>query len=292
MDDVANGADVERLDSLAKIDWNAVRTLGLVCLDAAQDLKSWADESVGGYYNEARAAQHLAAIKKAQEVSSQALTAFTSAGDTVFEQIAQASVGEGPRPDFGFTATAHESSLVLLVLTVRWVHIGLGDGLVSIGAREVYDGSIQDLHLCSPKQLRDALHQSEKSKSLQSLFDRFQPLIKIRAWINREWAAVSCIAAKLATGDGPKLRVKVHTETKVVEIDGKPYPLSGREESKARLVAFIQALIDAKGAAVSAKDHGIRTRDIEGQHDKIRSLIGDDAKAGSGHRIPLEKLLA
>lgn len=184
-----NGADCERLDSLVKTDWNAVRILALNCLDAAQGLKSWADDSQRGY-NDACTALHLAAIKKAEDVFSQSLTAFSSAGDTVFEQIAQASVGEGSRPDFGFTATAHESTLVLLGLTVRWVNIGLGDALVSIGARDAYNGAIQDLHLCSPKQLRDALHHSEKSKPLQPLFDRFQPLIRIRAWIDREWAAI------------------------------------------------------------------------------------------------------
>ena len=105
--------------------------------------------------------------------------------------------------------------------------------------------------------------------------------------------AASNIGAKPATGgDDTKLRVKVHAETKVVEIDGTPYPLSGSEESKKQLVKFIQALIDAKGAPVSATDYGIRTRDVERQHDKIKSLIGDDAKPGSGYRIPLEKLMA
>ena len=88
------------------------------------------------------------------------------------------------------------------------------------------------------------------------------------------------------------LRVKVHAETKVVEIDGVPYPLSGSDEKKERMVEFIQALINAEGSPVSAKDYKLRSRDVEGQHDKIKTLIGDDAKPGSGYRIPREKLMA
>jgi hypothetical protein len=87
------------------------------------------------------------------------------------------------------------------------------------------------------------------------------------------------------------LRIKVNAETKVVEIDGIPYPLSGREDKQTKMVEFINALIDAKGGPVAAADFNLRTRDIESQRTEIKSLIGTDTKSGSGHRIPLEKLL-
>lgn len=93
-------------------------------------------------------------------------------------------------------------------------------------------------------------------------------------------------------GSPKKLRVELHADTKVIQIDGKPHPLVGSETVKERLVSFIQALIDARGAPVAAKDYEIRTRDIEQQDMAVKSLIADDAKPGSGHRIPLEKLMA
>lgn len=175
-----------------KTEWDVVRSAALACLDAVQRLKSYADDSQGSYYNEKVVAMHLAAIKEAEDIFSQSLTVFSNAGATVFDQLllAQASAGEAARPDFRFSATAHEAALVLLGETMRWVNIGLGDALVSIGARRVYNGAIDDLHLCSPKQLRDALYHSEKSKPLQNLFDRIQtqPFIRLRVWIDREWA--------------------------------------------------------------------------------------------------------
>ncbi len=179
-----------------KTDWDVVRSAALACLDAVQKLKSYADDSQGNYYNDKVVAMHLAAIKEAEIVFSQSWTTVSNFGDTVFDQLLLAqTVGEAARPDFRFSATAHEASLVLLGETVRWVNIGLGDALVSIGARDFYNGAIQDLHLCSPEQLRDALCHSEKSKPLQSLFDRMQtqPFIRLRAWIDREWAAVATI---------------------------------------------------------------------------------------------------
>ncbi len=189
-----------------KTDWDALRSEALACLDTVQGLKTYADLSQGSYYNENVVAKHLAAIKEAENVFSQSSTAFFNAGDTVFDQLllAQASAGEAARPDFRFSATAHEAAWVLLGLTVRWVNIGLGDALVSTGARKVCNGAIDNLHLCSPKQLRDALYHSEKSKPLQSLFDRMQtqPLIRLRVWIDREWATV----AKMTNAGGPPKR--------------------------------------------------------------------------------------
>lgn len=113
-----------------------------------------------------------------------------------------------------------------------------------------------------------------------------------------EWMKINlekerCVQPKLKPGEmPPKFRIKVYADTFVVEIDGTPYPLKGRDETKIKLVSLIQALIDASGAPVSATDLGIRTRDVENQCDEIKSLIGDDTKPGSGYRIPLEKLLA
>ncbi len=85
-------------------------------------------------------------------------------------------------------------------------------------------------------------------------------------------------------------RVKVQSDTSTVMIDGKPYPLKGGDKTQERLVAFIQALIDADGAPVSAKDHQVRRRDIDNQHPEVQGLINQDAKTGSGHRIPRDQL--
>lgn len=77
---------------------------------------------------------------------------------------------------------------------------------------------------------------------------------------------------------------------KVVEIDGIPYPLAGSEAVRKNLVKFIMELINAQGGPVGAADFDLRSRDIEKQLPAVKSLIGSDAKSGSGHRIPLEKL--
>ena len=96
------------------------------------------------------------------------------------------------------------------------------------------------------------------------------------------------IHARSPSGAG-EVQISLHTEPFVVEIDGTPYPLSGKEDKKTKVMEFIQALIDAKGGPISATDHEIRTRDIERQHEAIRDLIGAYAKPGSGYRIPLAR---
>jgi hypothetical protein len=300
---------------MKSIDWLSIRDVMNDCLVAAFLMKDWAERSQQFDYDKDSAALHLAEIVKAQDTLGRAMKVlhandFSKLGQerqpsdpsatsnlmerlSVFDVLARASVGEGARPDFGVFSTAHEAAFGLLLFVQLWVGNEIESATKRVSISHKFIFGITDLHRCSPKELRNTLIQVEKRKPMQIVFDNTVEYGILRAWIHREWAAVSNIGAKPATGgDGPKLRVRVNTENKVVELDGTAYPLTGREESKERLVAFIQALINAKGAPVSATDHGVRTRDIERQHVKIRSLLGEDAKAGSGYRIPLEKLMA
>jgi hypothetical protein len=307
MVNAASGVDVSVwLCSPEKIDWNAVRAMAHDCLNSTWAMVSWAARSQEDDYDTEKAASHLDAIdtalntfRRAMEVFQPGLECSSSVSlrhSSVFDALVLATVGEGARPDFRFgpvhCATAHEAAFELLRMGILWVEEGVFEDMDDRWFKDEKEVTIGILHKLPLPVLRDTLAGWGKRRPLAKLLDA-RGLKALRTWIDLEWAAVSNIGAKPATGgDGPKLRVKVNTDNKVVELDGTPYPLTGREGSKGRLVAFIQALINAKGAPVSATDHGVRTRDIERQHVKIRSLIGDDAKTGSGYRIPLEKLMA
>jgi hypothetical protein len=219
MVNAANGAEVgERLDSPKKIDWNAVRTAAKDCLHALLDLDSWAVRSQDDDYDTDESAQHLAAIEKAKDVFWQAFAVYGSAGNTVFDQLNQASVCEGTRPDFGFAATAHETTFVLLALIIQRIQHGAGDASVRLRVRDNYDVVIEDLHSYSPKQLRDILHCSEKIMPLQRLFDCTQSLTSLYALIDREWAAVTSSASTEINGTGRRAPNQTTYEQKVERI--------------------------------------------------------------------------
>jgi len=188
-------------DSQQEIDWTAIRLMALQCLSASWDLVWWAERSHEGDYDVKSAALHLAAIERAHDTLHRAVRTF-SPGVAVlgrdflcasahFDAIAQASVGEGPRPDFrvGGTccATAHQSAYVLLRTALIQFEGALLDD--SIATRVDY------LRTLSPEALRDTLIQVEKVTHFTGLFAG-QSADVLEAWIDREWAAVSRAPAK------------------------------------------------------------------------------------------------
>lgn len=200
MDDAANGAEGERLDSLVKTDWSLVRATALDCLNATWGMVCWAERSQQDDYDTASAALHLSAIDQAHNTFRLAmevlLPGFESATSDqlrhspVFDALAVASVGEGPRPDFGICSTAHEKAFEVLRLAILWVENGLNDELERRDAPDSCLEGIEDLHKRSPVQLRDDLQRLEKNESLQSALSARQ-LRTLRAWVGREWAAVA-----------------------------------------------------------------------------------------------------
>lgn len=182
-------------DSQKKSDWTTVRQVALECLSATCDLVWWAGESQGDDYDVDSAALHLAAIDRAADTLTRAIHMFRLHH---FDSIAKASVGEGPRPDFWLGGvcgnTAHQTAFELLRVTVLWVENGLNNELDDGGMDDHYIASIDDLHDLPPESLRDTLSSLEKGKSIRNLLDGWTD--RIRAWIDREWAAVSQSPAK------------------------------------------------------------------------------------------------
>ncbi|WP_396160189.1 hypothetical protein [Flavobacterium sp.] len=179
-------------------DWNSVRAMALDCLNSTWDMVCWAARSQEDDYDREKAARHLAAIDTALNTFRQAMEIFQPGLECatsdlkhspVFDALALASVGEGPRPDFGLCATAHEKAFKLLRMAILWVEDGLNDELDRRGAPDNHVVGISDMHKRSPEQLRDTLCGLEQIKSLQSVLPAKQ-LPKLRAWIDREWAAV------------------------------------------------------------------------------------------------------
>jgi hypothetical protein len=74
-----------------------------------------------------------------------------------------------------------------------WVENGLNAELERRGEPDHIVVGISFLHKRTPVQLRDDLQRLEKNKSLQKVLSS-QQLRMLRAWIDREWAAVSAIA--------------------------------------------------------------------------------------------------
>jgi hypothetical protein len=87
----------------------------------------------------------------------------------------------------------------------------------------------------------------------------------------------------------PKPRIRVDAESLVVHIDGKAWPLNGKQSTKTKLAAFIQELIDADGSYLSMTQRGIKTAHVEQQPEAIKNLF--EAQPGGGTRIPREKLV-
>lgn len=199
MVNAANGAEVgERLDSPKKIDWNIARAMALDCLNSTWNMVRWAARSQEDDYDTEKAALHLAAIDTALNTFRQAMEIFQPGLECatsdlryspVFDALTLASVGEGPRPDFGICATAHEKAFKLLRMAILWVEDGLNDELDRRGAPDSYVIGINDLHRLSAEQLCVTMRFLEKNDSLQSIITARQ-LHELRAWIDREWAAV------------------------------------------------------------------------------------------------------
>lgn len=179
-------------------DWSSVRAMALDCLNSTWDMVCWAARSQEDDYDTEKAALHLAVIDTALNTFRQAMEIFQpglecASSDLryspVFDALALASVGEGPRPDFGICATAHEKAFKLLRMAILWVEDGLNDELDRRGALDSYVIGINVLHRLSAEQLCGTMRCLEKSDSLQSILTARQ-LHKLRAWIDREWAAV------------------------------------------------------------------------------------------------------
>jgi hypothetical protein len=195
------------------IDWDGVRATAQDCLFATFHMAYWAERSQEVDYDNNSAAQHLAAIVKARStfgwamgvVNANAVSrlgregqpsdpcAISNLGDqySVFHLLAQASVGESARPDFGIFATAHEAAFGLLLMLLMWVENEVAYASEIVGTSDKFIVGIEDLHRCSPEELRDTLFEIEKIKPMRRVLDSTLTQSHLRAWIDREWAAVS-----------------------------------------------------------------------------------------------------
>ena len=193
-------------DSQQNIDWTALRQTASQCLSAAWDLICWAERSQNNDYDVERAALHLAAIDRACDTLTRAIRILSS---RVFDPLAQAVIGEGPRPDFQFggvcCATAHESGFVLLRSAVLRIELDL-EALRIGSIEQLHDLSPADLHAVLVELGSDAVQvhdgpRAEWSRVAQPLFRMAnvplqslltdQQLNVVHAWIDREWAAMS-----------------------------------------------------------------------------------------------------
>ena len=180
------------------IDWDGVRATALDCLNATWSMVCWAARSQEDDYDTEKAALHLAAmdtalntLRRALEILQPGLECTTSdlRHSPVFDALAVASVGEGPRPDFKLCATAHEKAFQLLRMAILGVENGLNDELDRRGAPDSHLLGIDDLHRQSASQLSDTLRCLGKNSPPASILNARQ-LHELRAWIDREWAAV------------------------------------------------------------------------------------------------------
>jgi hypothetical protein len=85
----------------------------------------------------------------------------------------------------------------------------------------------------------------------------------------------------------PRQRIVVDQIRFIIQIDGKPYPLPEGETVKARMAAFFQALIDAKGSCVSASSYALKPRNVEKLPKEILDLLVVP-KPVAGHTIPYD----
>jgi hypothetical protein len=158
----------------------------------------WAARSQEDDYDTEKAALHLTAMDTALKTFGLALEILQpglkcTTGDLrhspVFDALALASVGEGPRPDFKLCATAHEKAFQLLRMAILRVEDGLNDELDRRGAPDSHLLGIDDLHRQSASQLSDTLRCLGKNSSSESILTARQ-LHELRACIDLEWAAV------------------------------------------------------------------------------------------------------
>ena len=199
-------------DSEQNIDWTAVRQAALKCLDATWDMVWWAERSQEDDYDVDGAALHLAAIDTAGDALTRAISMFEPG---LFDSLALASVGEGPRPDFQVgdicLPTAHEMTFILLRHALFWVENGLAaqdinpiEQLHELSAKALHEKlrnltAIKSLSLLTPQQFKGIgrFFHMGTLKPIESLLTLGQYNV-VRAWIDREWAAVS----KGAEGNG------------------------------------------------------------------------------------------
>jgi hypothetical protein len=210
------------------IDWDGVRATALDCLNATWSMDCWAARSQEDDYDTEKAALHLAAMdtalntfRLALEILQPGLECATSdlRHSPVFDALAVASVGEGPRPDFKLCATAHEKAFQLLRMAILRVENGLNDELDRRGAPDSHLLGIDDLHRQSASQLSDTLRCLGKNSSSESILTARQ-LHELRAWIDREWAAVSDVHPKKRNKpEKPQGQVKTTRKTPNKELD-------------------------------------------------------------------------
>lgn len=163
-------------------DWTAVREAATSCLDATWSLVCWAEFSQDRDYDVDRASLHLAAIDRAGDVFKR--TSITLRKDQL-DSIARATVGEGPRPEFQYravsAATAHEATRKVLQQVLIYLETVLF---------ELDFCSLDSLHEISTEELRETLPLLARMNPLQDVL-YVHEVQQLRAWIDREWAAVS-----------------------------------------------------------------------------------------------------
>ena len=202
------------MESHQNIDWTAIRQVALECLDATWDMVWWAERSREDDYDVDGAALHLAAIDTADDALTRAISMFEPG---LFDSLVKASVGEGPRPDFQVgdicLPTAHEMAFILLRHAIFWVENGLAaqgvnpiEQLHELSAEAMHEKlrnltAIKSLSLLTPQQFKGIgrfLHLGTL-KPIESLLTIGQYNV-VRAWIDREWAAVSRTPPKADQG--------------------------------------------------------------------------------------------
>jgi len=181
------------------VDWTAVRSAAQSCLKATWSLVCFAERSLDDDYDVDQADCHLATIDRALGTFKE--SAFILCQDRL-DSLALASVGEGPRPEFAYRhivgASAHEVSRKLLQQALLFMESCLFDLEV---------GSLRELGTLSREELRTTLPLFEQMNSLQHVLYVGETQ-EIRAWIDREWAAVSRLAGAERNDDAGSRKQK------------------------------------------------------------------------------------
>lgn len=189
--------------SQEKIDWDAVRDAALNCLNATWSMIRFADRSQSSEYDAQAAIAQLDDIDRARTTFRQAMETlepgFECSSDPefrdsrVFKALLVAISHQSTYPEFRFgpisCGTAHEAAFELLRHAILWIENGLIVELEEVGAPDHHVASIDDLHKLTPGKLRATLSKLGKRKSIQSIIQARETK-QIRAWIDREWAAV------------------------------------------------------------------------------------------------------
>ncbi|MCA9125094.1 MAG: hypothetical protein KDB11_33190 [Planctomycetales bacterium] len=233
------------------VDWTAVRSAARGCLEATWSLVCFAENSLHDDYDVDGATCYLAAIDRA-------IITFKQSSQILrqdrLDSLALASVGEGPRPEFAYRnisgATAHEVSRKLLQQSLVYMEACLFCDL-QLGWDE--------LHSMSPNELWATLPRFGQMGSLQDVL-RIEEIQEIRAWIDREWAAVSRLAsakqhdqAKLVSaGDCPEQNIarqpptpdnvfRLDNDTWTIRFQGGDFQTGIKNSMPARDICFLLA---------------------------------------------------